>query len=92
MNITEKEQAVLLAIISNDYQNYDISDVNLINTPTWTFVCEDSGIKGKELSGVISSLNKKGLVVSDLDKSRLEDSTIYITEKGFNILNERVGS
>lgn len=86
MNVTEKELTVLNAIISNDYQNFDVTDRGMINSPTWTFVCEDSGIKGKSLSGVISSLSKKGLVESDLDLLNSIDSTIYITEAGYNAL------
>lgn len=88
MNITSKEHAVLLSIINNDYQTFDVSDRGLVNSPTWTFVCEDSGISGKELSGVISSLTKKGLVKSDLDRKRINDSTIWITKEGFRALNE----
>jgi DNA-binding MarR family transcriptional regulator len=58
----------------------------MINQPTWTFVCEDSGVKGKSLSGVISSLSKKGLVESDFDGKNVSDSTILITEAGYNAL------
>ena len=84
MKITPNELEVLLSIINNDYQTFDKSDRALIKSPTWTFVCEDSGIKGKSLSGVISSLTQKGLVGSTLDG---EDSTIWITEAGYNALN-----
>jgi DNA-binding MarR family transcriptional regulator len=86
MNVTEKELAVLKSIINNDYQTFDIEDKNMINQPTWTFVCEDSGVKGKSLSGVISSLSKKGLVESDYDGKNVSDSTILITEAGYNAL------
>jgi DNA-binding MarR family transcriptional regulator len=84
-NLTTKENEVLLSIIQNDYQTYEPNDPALINSPTWTFVCEDSGYKGKTLSGIISSLTQKGLVSSHNDGN---DSTIYITEEGFNALNQ----
>lgn len=87
MNITEKELAVLEAIIGNDYQTFEKSDKDLINSPTWLFVCENSGVEGKHLSGVISSLTKKGLVDSELDNKRPADSTIWVTELGFEVLN-----
>lgn len=87
MSITEKELAVLESIIDNDYQSFEKSDRDLINSPTWLFVCENSGVEGKQLSGVVSSLTKKGLVGSELDKKRSADSTIWITELGFEVLN-----
>lgn len=87
MSITEKELAVLESIIDNDYQIFEKSDKNLINSPTWLFVCEDSGVEGKQLSGVISSLTKKGLIGSELDNKRSADSTIWITEQGYEVLN-----
>jgi hypothetical protein len=85
MNITSNELKVLLSIINNDYQTFDKSDRELIGSSTWTFVCEDSGIKGKSLSGTISSLTQKGLVGSTLGG---KDSTIWITEAGYNELND----
>jgi hypothetical protein len=83
-NITPNELKVLLTIINNDYQTFDKSDRDLIKSATWTFVCEDSGIKGKSLSGTISSLTQKGLVGST---GAGNDSTIWITEAGYNGLN-----
>ena len=85
MKITENELKVLLTIINNDYQTFDKSDRELIKSPTWTFVCEDSGIRGKSLSGVISSLTQKGLVGS---KGAGNDSTIWITEYGYIEINK----
>ena len=85
MKITENELNVLLSIINNDYQTFDKSDRALIKSPTWTFVCEDSGIKGKSLSGTISSLSQKGLIGSTLDG---KDSTIWITEAGYIEINK----
>ena len=84
-NLTANEKDVLLAIINNDYQYFDTTNREMIGSPTWTFVCEDSGLKGKTLSGVISSLNKKGFVESHEDG---KDSTIWILEDGFKALNK----
>ena len=87
MKITPNELEVLLSIIDNDYQTFDKSDRNLIDAGTWTFVCEDSGIKGKSLSGVISSLTQKGLVGSTTTTVGSKYGTIWITEAGYNALN-----
>ena len=55
MNVTENEKAVLLAIKYNYFGSY-----------TWANCINDSdkpsGIEGKRLSGVVSSLSKKGFV------------------------------
>jgi hypothetical protein len=83
MKITENEKSILESIINNDYQNFDKSDRALINSSTWTFVCEDSGLVGKVISGTISSLTQKGLVGRTQDGN---DSTIWITELGFEAL------
>lgn len=84
-NLTSNERKVLLAIINNDYQYFDTTNREMIGSATWTFVCEDSGLKGKTLSGVISSLSKKNFVESNEDGN---DSTIWILEDGFKALNK----
>jgi hypothetical protein len=81
--LTENEENVLLSIINNDYRYFKKTDRALINSATWTFVCEDSGLNGKQISGTISSLTKKGFVFSFQDGN---DSTIAITELGFDAL------
>ena len=83
-NLTQNEKVVIEAIIDNEYICHERNDENLINYPVWTFVCEDSGIKGKSLSGVIPSLTQKGLVESSQDGN---DSTIWLTRKGFEKIN-----
>jgi DNA-binding MarR family transcriptional regulator len=83
-DLTDKEISVLYTIINNEYQTFDSTDYRLINSPTWTFICEDSGYKGKTLSGIISSLSKRGVIESELDGN---NSTIWITEYGFKVLN-----
>jgi DNA-binding MarR family transcriptional regulator len=83
-DLTKKEILVLYTIINNEYQSFDSTDYRLINSPTWTFICEDSGYKGKSLSGIISSLSKKGIVESEPDGN---NSTIWITDYGFKVLN-----
>ena len=56
MKFTEKEKAVLKSMAFNHYGE---------GTCTWSWAMnesrEPSGIKGKELSGVIASLVKKGM-------------------------------
>ena len=83
--ITDKEKAVLNSIPNSEYIDFEKDDRRVINFPTWTFTCEDSGIKGKALSGVISSLVKKGLV--GVESSSKGEETIWLTEKGFNTIN-----
>jgi hypothetical protein len=76
MKLTEKEKAVLKAMAFNHYGE---------GTCTWSWAInesrEPSGIEGKELSGVISSLTKKGLFRVDEGETRKEDS-IWTTEAG----------
>ena len=82
-NITEKELAVLNSIPSSEYVCLEKTDKTLIRFPTWTFTCEDSGYKGKTLSGIISSLVKKGLVETQIEDG---NDTICLTEKGFEAI------
>ena len=82
--ITYNEKAVLESIPSSEYISLEKNDKRVINLPTWTFTCEDSGIKGKPLSGVISSLVKKGLVGVE---NKEKDETIWLTKKGFEAIN-----
>lgn len=82
--LTQKEKAVLESIPSSEFICLEKNNPFVINLPTWTFTCEDSGIKGKALSGVISSLTKKGLVGIENEK---EGDTIWLTKKGFEAIN-----
>lgn len=73
---TDREYRVLRAVITNQY--HDGQDP--INNEIWVSEIdaarEPSGISGKALSGVVSSLSKKGLVVTD-------GECISVTEAGF---------
>jgi hypothetical protein len=83
--ITPYEAAVLRAIATNCFNvmNYGVPTCyEDANAEIWTDSINDakypSGLEGKALSGVCSSLAKKGLV----EKSFSE--TIVLTEEGFN--------
>jgi len=84
LNLTPNEENILLCVITNDYQTFKKDDKAMIGSPTWTFVCEESGLSGKVISGTISSLTKKGFVGSNRDGN---DSTIWVTKEGFEALN-----
>lgn len=78
MNITNKELAVLKAIDDSDYGD-------TITDSIWTFSIADNveGVDKKSLPGVISSLNKKGLVNSNNEAYvSLNDATISMTDAG----------
>jgi hypothetical protein len=83
--LTQKEKAVLESIPASEFICLEKNDLSVINLPTWTFTCEDSGIKGKALSGVISSLTKKGFVGIENEPS--EGDSIWLTKKGFEAIN-----
>lgn len=82
MKLTKSEKKVLKAIHHNYYHGND----SIVRDPIWSDSINDSsfpsGIKGKELSGTVSSLKKKGIVDINNDG---KDSTIWITELGYNI-------
>jgi len=68
MQLTEKELKVLYAIYKSEYQDSNGEDT--IDHYVWSFSIEYSrpligtDIKGKVISGIVSSLSKKGLVDS----------------------------
>lgn len=87
MNITQLELEVLAAI---DFSDYGES----ITDSVWTFsvVDECKTVKGKQFSGVVSSLVKKGLV--EVDDSIADESTIQMTSEGIRAYaenSEKVG-
>lgn len=97
MALTEKEIAVLKAFADNEYTAMDGEYSNpYIKHPQWMFTIQDySGLCGKEFSGVVSSLTKKGFVGSDTtgDKSMIGVSikdtwTMWMTDAGFDALQE----
>jgi len=90
--ITQNEAAVLRAIATNCYNvmNYgNPSCYEEANQEIWTNLINDaeypSGIEGKSLSGVCGSLARKGLILSFEGG---KDSTIMMTEEGFNAYSE----
>lgn len=88
--ITSNEAAVLRAIATNCYNvmNYGVPTCyEDANQEIWTDLINDaecpSGIEGKALSGVCSSLVKKGLMKSFTGFEKGE-ATVMMTEEGFN--------
>jgi len=88
MKLTENEKRVLLAIKYNYYQPDNGEGIDF-NGSIWSDSINDSnrpsGINGKELSGVVGSLAKKGLVDTSDDG---KDSTVWITKNGMEYLND----
>jgi len=78
MNLTENEIKVLNAICHNFYGDGPGDHI-------WSDSINDShkpsGIEGKALSGVVSSLTQKGMVETGGDK---KDATCWVTEAGMN--------
>jgi len=73
MKLTELEKVVIRTLAKNEYSD-DPGD------PVWTFIIEDNtDLHSKQISGVVSSLTKKGLVDSNDDG---KDSTVWLTENG----------
>lgn len=75
---TPKEIQVLKAITKDDFAREEY-DNNLGNEvfPVWTDVLmdtirEETNLKGKELSGVISSLNQKGVMYSNEETTAIK--------------------
>ena len=87
-NLTNLEIAVLEAIVNNEYQN-DPGTENTINY--WIWYINHGDVKGsmteRQVSGVVSSLSKKGLVYTQIEK-RQKDNTICINAKGWAALQE----
>jgi hypothetical protein len=81
-SITEKERKVLQGIITNDFQDAATGTEAVIMNDIWVDCLEDStgDLRGKILSGVVSSLSKKGLVWTD-------GEGIAITKEGWTVLN-----
>lgn len=75
MHITESERKVLRSIYTNDFgTNGDCVWADSINDSA-----EPSGIEGRSLSGVVSSLMQKGLLHSG---GYGRDATIGLTDAG----------
>lgn len=80
MTTTQNETAVILALATNDFGNQagDWVWANSINDAR-----KPSGIEGKALSGVVSSLVQKGLVETDGNTGR--DACVRLTETGLEL-------
>ena len=77
--LTEHEKTVVKIIAKNEYSDFP-------GDPVWTFVIEDfTDLHSKQISGIVSSLTKKGLVGS-FDEGK--DSTIWLTKKGVEEYNK----
>jgi len=85
--LTQKESNLVRIIGSNDFTE----------TPGdqgWMDIVRlDSGLGGKEFSGVMSSLHKKKLVDSDVQTPQnhfgeyRDESTVWLTEQGIQVYN-----
>ena len=107
MSLSQKELWIIEAIVANSYcsNNYRLPHWSeSYETATnggescWTDCIDDNGAKhglpskGKEISGVLSSLNKKGFVVSDCGR----DGAASVTPTGWeayqNYMKENYGN
>lgn len=87
MNITDNEAKVLKAVLTNDFtmSNGRVPDKFEGSDWIWSDCINDtrfpSGIEGKALSGVVSSLCQKGLLQTDGNSGR--DACVSLTEAGY---------
>lgn len=100
MKVTQKELYIIEAIISNEMSanNYFLPHYSLsfeqINTcgGCWSDTIEQNGAKhgekvaGKNISGVVGSLNKKGFVISSGGRSL--EATVEVTKAGWEAYQE----
>lgn len=78
INLTELEKEVLEGINNSEYGS-ELGD----QIWSWSINCSISGTK--TISGVVSSLSKKDLVISNEDGS---DSTVSLTKYGIEICKQ----
>jgi hypothetical protein len=77
--ITELERKVILGIMASEYCDGDpMSEI-------WSWSIRAPGIAKKSLSGIVSSLSKKGLVICRSGEIHSED-TIAITQEAFDLV------
>jgi len=83
--LTVKEVSVLESILESQYQSCDSDNEGVIGAAMyqWDVLDYAEGVGAKGFSGVVSSLNKKGLVTSD-STGHKDDQTITITKLGFD--------
>lgn len=79
--VTQNEYKVLRAILRNNFHN--MSGAWTIGSEIWSDCINDSqepsGIEGKTLSAVVSSLSQKGLV------KKFGPDVVALTAEGYNI-------
>ena len=83
MQLTDKEHSVMQALMFNNYgENGD---------GVWSWAVNDSDkpscVSGKELSGVVGSLAKKGLLSSE--EYERNQAVIYLTKAGREYMAEK---
>ena len=76
-NLTEKEKIVMQAFIEDEFYEHGLESI------LWADVFSDNlqnrGFNARTRSGVLSSLNKKGYLISN---SGDREATLMLTEKG----------
>lgn len=79
IHVTHNEMAVLRSVLNNFYLDSTEGEA-VINNGVWSNCINDSdtpsGIEGKALSGVVSSLVKKGLLGTN-------GESVYLTRPGY---------
>ncbi len=76
-HLTEKEMAVINAILNSEYLSENTD-------PVWIEgLAEEAGLTGKEFSGVVSSLVQKEIVATD---GLGNDGTIALTDYGVDLV------
>jgi len=79
--LTKNEQSVMLAIADNFFQNGDTSYRSAVWSDSINDSHSPSAITGKALSGVVSSLSKKGLLGTN-------DEIVWLTEQGAKLIDD----
>ena len=82
-NLTDNERAVLLAICASNYNDAE----TVVDHMVWTFSVTDelpAELAGKTYSGIVSSLNKKGLALSE--DYETPNDVISITQAGLDVI------
>lgn len=75
--LTEKEKIVLQAYIEDEFCDSGVDST--LWADTFSDNLRDRGLNARTRSGVLSSLNKKGYIIS---KSGYRDAVLMLTEKG----------
>lgn len=87
--ITDKELAVLRAILRSDYQNGTARE-DVVGKPVWSFsVTDQCDLPPASMGGAVASLHAKGLVGTQ--NCRGEDATLWLTSRGWATLTHLKG-